>query len=54
MHNYLVTVMTWCGLGLALVAAGCSSYYGKRSGFGQILLFDKGEANGAWSGEVQG
>ena len=47
MHNYLVTVMTWCGLGLALVAAGCgSSYYGKRSGFGQILLFDKGEANG--------
>ena len=27
MHNYLVTVMTWCGLGLALVAAGCSSYY---------------------------
>ena len=27
MRNYLVKVMTWCGLGLVLVVAGCGSNY---------------------------
>jgi hypothetical protein len=55
MRNYLVTAMTWCGLGLVLVATGCGSNYYKVSdpATGRSFYSNKGEANGqGGNGEV--